>query len=89
MTHELKCLPAFFLAIAVGDKCCEIRRNDRGFEVGDDLLLREWSAETGYTGADLHVRVTHIVSAFDGLRDGYVAMSVEALSPPCLPGRVT
>ena len=39
-THELKCHPHFFAAIAAGKKTFEIRRNDRDYRIGDMLNLR-------------------------------------------------
>lgn len=41
MRHELKTDPAPFAAVLAGVKTHEIRRDDRGFAVGDELLLRE------------------------------------------------
>lgn len=38
-THTLKCLAELFDAVASGEKCFEVRRNDRGFEIGDELRL--------------------------------------------------
>jgi hypothetical protein len=40
--HALKCWPEFFAAILGGQKRHEVRHDDRGFKVGDRLLLREW-----------------------------------------------
>lgn len=60
MIHELKTLPVFFQAIVDGRKTFEVRRNDRGFEPGDKLFLREWSLETGYTGRTAEVCVPYV-----------------------------
>jgi hypothetical protein len=44
MIHDLKCWPEPFAAILSGEKRHEIRRDDRGFKVGDVLRLREYRA---------------------------------------------
>ena len=43
MTHELKTWPEFFTETRAGRKKFELRRNDRDFQVGDQLLLKEWN----------------------------------------------
>jgi hypothetical protein len=42
MLHELKTWPGYFERIEDGTKTFEIRRNDRGFQTGDVLQLREY-----------------------------------------------
>jgi hypothetical protein len=75
--HELKCWPQFFEAIIAGEKTCELRRNDRNYQVGDVLRLREWDPfREHYTGRHYKVRVTHIISA-----EQACALSPEALAP--------
>lgn len=76
-THELKTWPQNFRAVRSGDKRFEIRRDDRGFAVGDTLKLREWNPETGqYTGAVDYVVVTYILRGVPGLSDEFCVMSI-------------
>lgn len=58
--HSLKTWPKFFYAITNDDKCFEYRRDDRDFQVGDVLLLREWD-DNQYTGSIAVRHITHIL----------------------------
>jgi hypothetical protein len=85
--HELKIDHDPFFAMLNGDKTHEIRRDDRGFKVGDTLFLREtrYTAQeriedgrpVEYTGRTLTRTVTHIQRGY-GLPDGIVVMSLAA-----------
>lgn len=83
-THELKTDPAVFDAVARGDKTHEIRLNDRNFQVGDNLLLRE-TVDTGwamrnagaplvYTGRAATRTISHIQTGY-GLADDWCILS--------------
>ena len=41
MAHELKTYPKYFQETIEGNKPFEIRKNDRNFQVGDVLILKE------------------------------------------------
>lgn len=45
-THHLKALPVYFDAVLRGDKPFEIRKNDRGFQTGDMIVLEEFDPAT-------------------------------------------
>lgn len=93
-THELKCLPEFFYPIASGCKTVEIRKNDRGYQVGDELVLSEYIPphfDAGFnpdedaarhgrrTSRSCRVLVTHILSDRRFVPEGYVAMSIRLI----------
>jgi len=50
MRHELKVWPEYFEPVAGGWKRFELRKDDRGFKVGDAVVLKEWDPESGYSG---------------------------------------
>lgn len=79
-THELKCWPEYFDAVADGRKAFEVRRNDRDFRKGDELHLLEWLPITQqYTGFDCWVEVTDIWEDVPGLLPGHCAMAVKVI----------
>lgn len=49
MTHNLKTLSKFYQPIIEERKPFEIRKNDRDFQTGDNVILNEWDGEK-YTG---------------------------------------
>ncbi len=67
-THELKTWPQPFQAVWDGGKTYEVRKNDRGFKVGDQLRLREWVPSEegirvvieGYTGREILAEVRYM-----------------------------
>lgn len=73
MIHELKILPEYFEAVISGRKQFEIRKNDRDFKVGDQLILREWS-KNEYTGDSYKAEITYITDYAQ--RDGYVVLGI-------------
>lgn len=81
--HELKTWPGPFERILSGEKTAEFRRDDRGFDVGDLLKLREWSPSTKtHTGRELTRLVTDICEASEGfgIPEGYVMMSIRPVT---------
>ena len=84
----LKTDPAVFEASVQGLKKFEIRLNDRNFNIGDVLYLKEtkFSGEEmkagkplEYTGRTHTVHVTYILKGGYGLAPDWVVMTVEVM----------
>ncbi len=73
--HELKIHPEHFREITLGLKTYEVRLNDRNFEVGDYILLREYYHEE-YQNNEIMVRIKHILADFEGLAENYVVLGL-------------
>lgn len=76
MLHELKILPEYFKEVISGRKTFELRKNDRNFQVGDKVLLKEWNLKE-YTGRECEVMITYILHDYDffGLEKDYCIFS--------------
>jgi hypothetical protein len=83
-THELKSWPEFFNEILAGRRTHELRRDDRGYDVGDTLRLCEYlPTEDKFTGRTTDVVVTSLTSAERpcavsdaGLSEGFCILSI-------------
>ena len=87
--HDLKCWPGPFRALLEGVKKFEIREDDRGYQVGDILVLREWlpndpnvkigehNVPGAYSGEVLHRRVTYLSRIDIHGAAEFVVMSLE------------
>lgn len=91
-THKLKSWPEFYAPVERGEKTFELRIDDRHYEVGDVLVLREWMPDVHgtdggrYTGSECRRRVTYVLEGLGnagvipplkGLSRGYVILALE------------
>lgn len=82
MVHELKVWPLYYARLADGSKTFEVRKDDRGYQAGDVLVLREWDPQSygeigDYTGRSMHRTVGFIFRKGFGCDLGeYVVMSL-------------
>lgn len=78
--HELKIWPEYFGPVFDGSKTFEIRKNDRGFQVGDELWLREWEVgpdRLGHTGRECWRIITYVLGGDHWLLfPGYVVLGL-------------
>jgi hypothetical protein len=82
--HELKTWPTFYQAIVDGVKPFELRTDDRDFQVGDVLLLREFDLNAQkYTGRKVCRLVTYKLesASFCGIEKGWCIMGLGVLPP--------
>src|ERR1035437_8263462 len=82
MNHDVKILPQYYCRVADGSKTFEFRNNDRGYQSGDTIVLREWNPEIneddndpmgdsmntpiGYTGKWLTFEIGYVLPVGDG-----------------------
>ena len=79
--HELKILPEWFHAMMFEGKDFEIRKNDRCFEVGDKLLMREWDPMRSYTGNYIEAKIKYVYQGTGvyGVSEEYCILGLEEI----------
>lgn len=79
VSHTLKCWPDAFQAIMDDRKRFEVRCDDRGYKVGDELLLCEWDprGKGMFTGREQRCKVTYVLKGEFGVHRDYVVMSID------------
>lgn len=87
--HILKTLPDYWDAINRGEKNFEVRRDDRGFQKGDTLILYRLirhpsgrlDVERSYTNnmpREIRRKITYILTGGQlGIEPGYVVMGLK------------
>ncbi|MCX6265887.1 MAG: DUF3850 domain-containing protein [Bacteroidetes bacterium] len=81
MLHELKTVPPYFEAVRNGDKQFEVRKNDRGFKIGDEILLREWFPNLeDYSGRTAHRKITYVLQSEKyGVAPGFCVLGLAVI----------
>ena len=75
----LKILREYYIPVLENRKTFEIRSNDRDYQVGDTLVLREL-VNNRYTGRALAAVVTYMTDYAQ--RPGYVVLGIEKVYRP-------
>lgn len=76
--HQIRLAKDYFNDVAAGVKSFELRKNDRGYKVGDILELLEFS-EGRNTGRLIRAEVTYILEDYTGIEDGYCIMAIKVV----------
>ena len=61
--HYLKTINPYFNEVWEGNKTFECRKNDRGFNVGDEVYLQEYNPETKeYSGREVRCDIKYLLT---------------------------
>lgn len=75
--HDLKLSWAFWNEVMSGEKCFELRENDRGFQKGDQVLFREVDKKGTLTGRTSgNFEITYVLHGW-GMKENYVAFGIK------------
>ena len=73
--HSIRLAARYFNDVASGKKPFELRKNDRGYKVGDTLELLEFE-DGRNTGGIIQAEVTYLLEGYTGLEDGYCILGI-------------
>lgn len=76
--HDLKLTDVFWDDVKSGRKRFELRKNDRGYKVGDTLILHRY-ADGKDMGDILKLKVTYMLEEYTGLTEGYAILGTELI----------
>lgn len=80
--HTLKTLPQYFEAIERGEKTFEVRRNDRGFQKGDLVVLKKLDSSGRFYDSfnrELTFRIGWLLQGGQfGIEPGFCVFSLDA-----------
>ena len=79
-THQLKIKDIYWERLIEGEKNCEVRLNDRDYQKGDHIQFSVHSEDTNWCPTELF-EITHVLYFPDGLKDGYVCLSLKKINP--------
>lgn len=78
MIHRIKLQKEFADAVLSGDKCFEIRENDRGYQKGDKVQFKvmDGSFEAySHPLNEIIYEITYVISGW-GLKNGFVIFGI-------------
>lgn len=74
--HEIKTIPPYFNDVWVANKEFEVRKDDRNYEVGDTLILKEYIPDVDeYTGREITAKIIYKLQGGKfGIETGYCVL---------------
>lgn len=81
VVHEIKCWIPFFDELRSGIKTFEVRRDDRLYKVGDEIVINEYNNEIGFiTGRFIHREISCILPGGQfGIQPGYCVLGLKII----------
>lgn len=74
--HSIRLAKTYFNDVASGKKSFELRKNNRGYKVGDILEMLEFE-DGKNTGRIIQAEITYILEGYTGLEDGYCILGIK------------
>ncbi|WP_373220903.1 ParB/RepB/Spo0J family partition protein [Mediterraneibacter gnavus] len=75
-THEVKLASMFYDDVASGKKTFELRKNDRGYKVGDILHMLEFK-NGKHTGRTIKADIVYMLEEYTGLAEDYCILGIK------------
>ena len=82
MEHKIKLNLEFCDAVLSGEKCFEIRENDRGYQKGDTVRFEPYSRLHPYPPHPIQDKtfcITYVINGW-GLKNGFVAFGIKEVA---------
>lgn len=74
--HDIKIAASYYDDVASGRKRFELRKNDRGYKVGDSLKMLEFK-DGKHTGRIIDAEIIYMLEEYAGLEEGYCILGIE------------
>lgn len=74
--HDIKIAATYYDDVVSGKKRFELRKNDRGYKVGESLNMLEFK-DGKFTGRTINADITYMLKDYTGLAEGYCILGIE------------
>ena len=74
--HDIKIAASYYGDVVSGKKRFELRKNDRGYKVGDSLKMLEFK-DGKHTGRTIDADIIYMLEDYTGLAEGYCILGIE------------